>query len=290
MRIKISIVNFWDGAFSNDFLAYYLRLATENKFEIINNHHDADIVFSSVFGNIKTNPEKTIFYTGENIRPDFQKCKYSLSFDLDHWDQRNFYLPLWYSKIAWPGFEFVRKVEKSTHGNEKPVAISTLTSRRNTTEIHKSKFCAFFAGNPEVNRINLLRKITTYKNVDGFGYMFGKPFFDSKNELLKEYKFCLCPENDFYPGYVTEKLFDAYIGGSIPIYFGGLPEDGLINKRAFVNFQTNSDTMLQQIISLDCIETLYDRMFSEPLLLTEPSLNTAIDFLRHCIHSIKPTD
>lgn len=286
MSIKIAVVNFWPGAFSNDFMSYFVSSAVGSDLNLTEDPSAADVVISSVFGNIKTSPEKTIFYTGENVRPDFRKCRFSFSFDQDPWDGRNFYLPFWYQKLAWPGYEYIRKAERSTHGNEKPIPISYLTSRRTAPARPKEKFCAFFAGNPEVNRINLLMKITSYKPVDGFGYMFGNPFFQSKNELLKDYKFCLCAENDFYPGYVTEKLFDAYAGGSLPIYFGGLPNDGFINRRAFINFDGNTDTMIQQIIAMDGIETLYQRVFQEPLLLAEPKLEPAIEFLRHCISDV----
>jgi hypothetical protein len=283
MSIRIAVVNFWEGAFDEDFFSYFLSLAVDGDFHLANDPSGADVVISSVFGKIKTIPEKTIFYTGENVRPDFRKCRFSLSFDVDAWDGRNFYLPLWYSRIAWPGFKYRRKVENSTHGNEALIPLSVLTSGRPHDGTPKSKFCVFFAGNPEVNRINLFRKICSFKPVDGFGLLFGKPLFSSKSEVLKDYKFCLCAENDFYPGYITEKLFDAYSGGAVPIYFGGVAADGLINRRAFINFDGNSDTMLQQIIALDGIDAFYQRVHREPLLLAEPKLEPAVEFLRHCI-------
>ena len=42
----------------------------------------------------------------------------------------------------------------------------------------------------------------------------------SKNEIIQKHTFNVCFENCVYPGYVSEKIFDAILGGAIPIYFG----------------------------------------------------------------------
>jgi len=44
---------------------------------------------------------------------------------------------------------------------------------------------------------------------------------ENKNKEISGYKFCFSYENtDNFPGYVTEKVFDAWMSGSIPIYRG----------------------------------------------------------------------
>jgi alpha(1,3/1,4) fucosyltransferase len=44
---------------------------------------------------------------------------------------------------------------------------------------------------------------------------------ENKFETISNYKFCFSYENtDNYPGYVTEKVFDAWMAGCIPIYWG----------------------------------------------------------------------
>ena len=60
--------------------------------------------------------------------------------------------------------------------------------------------------------------------------------------MLKNYKFTLCLENAIFPGYVTEKIFDALFAGSIPIYYGApditelIPNDSFIDIRDFKNY------------------------------------------------------
>ena len=45
-----------------------------------------------------------------------------------------------------------------------------------------------------------------------------------KHDFLKNFIFNICPENSEgnFPGYVTEKLMDACISGTLPIYYGKL--------------------------------------------------------------------
>ena len=68
---KICVVNFWDGAFDGDFLEYFFTVAFDG-ITYTHNPYEADLVVTSVFGNANTNPEKTLAFIGENIRPSFK--------------------------------------------------------------------------------------------------------------------------------------------------------------------------------------------------------------------------
>ena len=65
----------------------------------------------------------------------------------------------------------------------------------------------------------------------------------TKGEVLSRYKFAICFENarDF-KGYVTEKIFDCFAAGCVPIYLGAsniselIPEDCFIDYRNFDSF------------------------------------------------------
>ena len=43
-----------------------------------------------------------------------------------------------------------------------------------------------------------------------------------KVQLLRRYRYSLCPENKLAPGYVTEKIVEAHLAGAVPVYFGDL--------------------------------------------------------------------
>jgi alpha(1,3/1,4) fucosyltransferase len=65
----------------------------------------------------------------------------------------------------------------------------------------------------------------------------------SKREILKGYKFSICYENARdIPGYITEKIFDCFFAGCVPIYWGAsnvtdyIPENCFIDKRKFSGY------------------------------------------------------
>jgi alpha(1,3/1,4) fucosyltransferase len=284
---KVCVINFWDGAFDGDFFEFFFNVALGG-IEYTNNPQEADVIISSVFGNARFDSRKTIMYIGENMRPSYAGYDYSLSFDHDTYGGRNFRLPLWYARLAWPGFEQKqRQVGANNHGYEQLIDIKSLTLPRTLDMSIKSKFCAMIAGNPEALRINMFNSISQYKAIEGYGNMFGNSLRKSKFAVLPEYKFCLCPENSVYDGYVTEKLVDAYAGLTVPIYSGDTDAD--FNAHALLNYQRLRDMteFVKLIADVDSNEDLYKTMFQQPLLKKEPSLNEALAFVYNVVKGMK---
>jgi hypothetical protein len=282
---KLCVVNFWEGAFDGDFFDYFFRIAFDGV-TYTNNPHEADLVVTSVFGNVYTDPAKTLAFIGENIRPNFVSYDHSLSFDYDTYNGRNFRLPLWYSRLAWDGFEQKPRHDNAhNHGYEQLIPIRMLTQHRSLDLKSKDKFCALIANNPEGLRISLFHSISQYKQVEGYGNMFRNPLRKSKFAILPEYKFCLCPENSIYDGYVTEKLIDAYAGLTVPIYSGDVSVANDFNEAAFLNYQDskNMNWFVDNVIALDETPDLYKSVYEQPLLKEEPKLDDAIAFVRSLI-------
>lgn len=64
-----------------------------------------------------------------------------------------------------------------------------------------------------------------------------------KLDTIKNYRFSICYENTKdTPGYITEKIFDCFAVGSIPVYWGAsnidtyIPSDCFIDRRHFASF------------------------------------------------------
>lgn len=63
-----------------------------------------------------------------------------------------------------------------------------------------------------------------------------------KVATLAEYRFALCFENTRFPGYVTEKIFDSFFAGTIPVYYGApdisnfVPEDTFVDVSRFRSY------------------------------------------------------
>eukprot|EP01031_Cornospumella_fuschlensis_P025617 gene25617-30937_t len=77
-------------------------------------------------------------------------------------------------------------------------------------------------------RIDSLGKcMTTRQNPEGVVLRKGSTEQETlqlKQETISRYMFYLAFENSFEPGYVTEKVFDALIAGTVPIYLGSTPD------------------------------------------------------------------
>jgi hypothetical protein len=60
---------------------------------------------------------------------------------------------------------------------------------------------------------------------------------DDKHDVLSHYKFTIVFENTAYPGHVTEKVTDAMVASSIPVYLGA-PDIALyLPARSFIDVQ-----------------------------------------------------
>jgi len=64
----------------------------------------------------------------------------------------------------------------------------------------------------------------------------------STREVLKNYKFAICFENSSFPGWITERIFDCFLSGCIPIHSGDpnvtnrIPRDTFIDTRRFKSY------------------------------------------------------
>lgn len=205
-----------------------------------------------------------IFYTGENERPENYQCHYAVSFD--HVDTENQYrLPLY---VIYDFDNQHRNVPNSTDYVRDP------------SDLHKKfndKFCSFVVKNGACAKRNyFFQRLSEYKRVDSAGPLFnnmgeilerGEGAVAAKVKFLNDYKFNLCFENSSHPGYVTEKLYEAYMGGTVPIYWGSPTVECDFNPKAFLNWHDYQDdeAFIEAIIEMDTKPELYEQMYLEPL-------------------------
>ena len=98
---------------------------------------------------------------------------------------------------------------------------------------------------------------------------------NDKHKYVREFKFNICPENVNRFGYVTEKIFDAFRAGSIPIYYGSdnRPEPGIINPSAVLFFDPNSDNqeLVKEVKRLKSDDAYYDKFMRQEKLFAKPA-------------------
>lgn len=76
--------------------------------------------------------------------------------------------------------------------------------------------------------------VNKLNNIIKGGKAFNNPV-KSKYEFILPSKFNICFENVMHRYYVTEKIFDSYLSGCIPIYCGDKYVNRIFNKDTFVN-------------------------------------------------------
>lgn len=90
------------------------------------------------------------------------------------------------------------------------------------------------------------RKYNTYK---------GAIEVNKKIEVLSEYKYCLCFENAIAEGYITEKIFDCFKAGCVPVYLGDPHIERFIDRKCFID--------LRKFLSYDELLNFLDRIDEE---------------------------
>ena len=213
--IEVAFTRFWPGFQDEDNEIYYMlkRCASLFGAKIKINKEDPDLVIYSCFGNSLLNEYKKatrILYLGENVRPHFGDTDYSLSFDHSDYCGRNIYLPLWILRSS-------RYASRSAGYDTYDPKCLELPNR-----INNGRNSIVYVGNNStphrVEAIYELRRLGV--EVDCYGSQT-RPV-TNKLDTLKQYRYNLCFENSFSPGYVTEKIVDAFMAGSYPLYLGGI--------------------------------------------------------------------
>lgn len=88
-------------------------------------------------------------------------------------------------------------------------------------------------------------------------------------DLLNEYRFVFCGENAFYPGYMTEKIFNVFFARSVPIYVGAPDTSRYLDLASFIALPpkpTSSQliTTAQRIQMLNTNEAAYQKLINAP--------------------------
>lgn len=238
-----------------------------NEYEIIRDDENPDyLIFGDRnFGGNNVNYDNKncikIFYTGENERPWNYRCHHAITFD--HIDNEQHYrLPLYVI------YDYDNQRRNVPHSGNCHREMHDLSGEKG--------FCSFIVKNPACEkRNNFFHRLNAYKPVASAGPLFnnhpplarGEDSVKSKLEFLPKFKFNLCFENSSYPGYATEKLYEALVGKTVPIYWGSPTIECDFNPRAFLNWHEyqDDDKFFEAIVELDNDPEAYTNMFLEPM-------------------------
>lgn len=246
----ISLLNYDGGEWLKEFIEF--NFPEVKKF---------NLCISSVNGkrtNLSKYSGKKIFCTGENvekikehkytsikfdgqyrwferIQDWYSDCRVkevdlSLGFsDIEEWHQNYVRFPNWLTWMIPPhasNDDIKRIVARINKSRSKAVKDAVCINKHDTYGL-RTKICDDLYSIVYINYPGVWRH-----NDDDLWNLYN----NNKIEYLSLFKFNICPENMDVPYYCTEKIFDAFLAGCIPIYAGcdGFPETDCINRDAVI--------------------------------------------------------
>jgi hypothetical protein len=245
----VGFADFWPGFDPHD--NFFIRLLSQrHQVEV---SASPDILLYSVYGDDHTRYScKRILVSFENRGWGFSRCDFAITSDLlDHPD--HFRLPLW---SIW-------------HGNEWSGPSAGICEQPISTSGTRHGFASIVVTNPHGSTRNRVhRRLESYRPVASGGRHLnnvGGPVAN-KIEFLSHYKFNIAFENSSYPGYTTEKILDALVANTVPIYWGD-PQVGTdFNSRRIVSLHdfASEEEMVRHVIALDHDDDAYAAVLAEP--------------------------
>jgi hypothetical protein len=226
--LSVSFHNFWGGFVpSKSFLARALG----DSFDLSFDAAGRDLQISSVFGSQQlprppTGRPLRVWFSGEARDPVAQFYDLYFAFRASHTmlGRRWHRFPRWVTYIDW-------------WQPDTPRSLDRLIAPRSATP--RPRFCNFIYTNPVSIRAEFFLTLDALRRVDSFGAILNNTGqrprgLDGKMQVLEQSQFTIAFENQIAPGYVTEKLVEPLIAGSIPIYWGDEQAKSDFNPAAFI--------------------------------------------------------
>jgi hypothetical protein len=299
-NLRINFADFWPNFDKTDNYFYWML---SQKYNVEISDQPELLFFSVDYSHARERERfkgcKRIFYTGENVRPNFGKedidygryligpCDGALSFDYSS-DERNFRFPLWAFMLNWFDRPYIHERDPAFL-----IGLDNITKTIGKYAIEKNKFCNFVFSNHSGMRTEIYDSISKYKHIDSPGkllnnmeYLTGRGDQIGKMLFLCNYKFTIAAENSQYDGYITEKILHPFSVGSIPIYWGSkIIEE--FNPDAFINANDMSmGDLVDKVRDIDTDDEKYSRMVNTVPIYQEALNNVSPDRVLSFIEGI----
>ena len=228
----------------------------ENKFIIFFNKNNPDYLIYNIFGKQHLNPKYDnaikIAICSENKVIDLYEADYILGFAHINYLDRYCRYPTYPLNLI--NYNYIRK-----NVLKKP---------------KRRKFCAAVISNSHNKhnfRIKFINELSKYKIVDMGGKYknnVGGRVKD-KIEFLSSYKFSIAMENSEGNGYTSEKIFNSFFAGTIPIYYGNYMIDDIINPKSYILIRNEKDMKqkIEYIKKIDNDDNLYKTILREDIII-----------------------
>ncbi len=203
-----------------------------------------------------------IFFTGENVSPNFNFCDYAIGFDYLNFQDRYYRLPLYLITVFYSHAE-LNLAGDPDFSKQIPFTKDDLAKKR--------EFCSFVYANylSDGRRKEFFDTLSEYKEVNSGGPFLNNVGGKVPNKLAFElnHKFSIAFENSSRSGYTTEKLVNSLVARTIPIYWGNPDVYKEFNEKRFINCHSykNFDEVVDKVKEIDNNDELYLKMINEPV-------------------------
>ena len=210
-----------------------------------------------------------IFITGECVIPNFNFYDYAIGNDYLNLGDRYIRCPdLYLNRVA------------SINKNWKKLSKEEVKARK--------KFCNLIYSHGSMMgwtpRKDFFTLLSQYKKVDAAGVFLRNTddlarlevkmrrkddewtyaHYEIKRMFIKDYKFTIAFENQSYPGYTTEKILDAFMSRTVPIYWGNprVTEDFVPSAFINANDFASLEDLAEEVKRLDQDDEAYMEMLN----------------------------
>lgn len=138
--------------------------------------------------------------------------------------------------------------------------------RTDLLKVQKTRFCCFVVsaryGAFSDRRVALFEEIDRWQRVVSAGKVMNNCNFFAPRGLdflrwISEFKYMICLENSMAPNYITEKPFQPWFAGTVPIYDGACVKQ--LNQDAIINASSgDAGDVISQLMELEASPDLYE--------------------------------
>ena len=232
---------------------YFLRVLSR-RYQVLREDRPDFLIYALTGQRHRLHNGVKIYVHHETYRPNWKECDYAI-LPFRSSDPRQFYLPI---------YAFGRPADPLLRSDSGPA-----------DEEEKTRFCCLlssYADRSVRQRMDFFRALNRRRRVHSLGRAANNVGFripgghEAKLEALRPYRFTIAFENKQLEGWTTEKMYDPFCVGTIPIFWGDPSAIRDFNPAAFVNAYDFPDleTLADHVIRLDDDREAYLRMRRAP--------------------------
>jgi hypothetical protein len=279
--IKVKLTNAYHG---NATVPSPIQEVLQERYDVKVDSENYDIILDSVYDgengleSIKNDKAIKIFYTPEAELPtNFDDYDLVTGFNnIDHpkfirlpyyrFDPRN-------KKISSAGNNRIDLGLGKCNPRKEVFACMLVSNGDGTTTFDRRLGNGVMICDGVTARDSIFKKLSEYKLIESGGRHLnniGDPVpYDKTNQWFSRCKFIIAYENQSYDGYITEKPFNAYYSGAIPIYYAAENTMQDINRNAVIYAKDfkSEDELVEYIKKVDNDDDLYCKIWNQNLVV-----------------------